>query len=169
MRLRILPFLARFTTRDEEVDEARHVYKAMDQATMEATQKREAPYILSWVLRCARLFYSDPFLRPPPIVTSYTQKYFEDQDDVGKFLRAKCVEQPEAKTQAKDLYAAFRKYCMEELGTHEKYVLSQKAFGPQLALRYEKVSSNVVYYKGIRLLRDGETKPEHDGEDLSDG
>ena len=154
LRLKVVPFLARFTPRPEELDPHKHVYQAMDQHSFKLMQEREAPAILSWVLRCARKFFLSPRYDPPDVVLRYTTEYFEDQDTVGQFLSACCIMNDDAKTQAKDLYSAFCRYSKDELGIGEKYVLSLRVFGSELGKRYEKHSSNKVFYKGLELRQE---------------
>lgn len=156
LRLKVIPFQARFTHKEDEVNEAKNVFKALDQHAFKEMQKREAPGILAWVLRCGRKFLLNPGMRPPEIVMQHTRGYFDDQDVIGKFITARCIESPDIETQAKNLYNAFRKYCMDELGIIEKHVKSLRSFGQDFALRYEKRESNKVYYKGIGLLAEGE-------------
>ena len=69
LRLKIVPFSARFTTREDEVCPERNVYRAMNQNAFKMLQKQEAPYVLAWLLRCARKFYMNPDYKPPQCVT----------------------------------------------------------------------------------------------------
>jgi len=151
LRLKIVPFLARFTMRPQDVDESQHIYRAIDQAAFAEIKKREAPYILAWVLRCARKFLANPHYTTPDMVNQYTQTYFEEEDLVGQFITCCCTEDPAAKTQAKNLYSAFKKFCIDEQGIAEKNVKSAVTFGRDMAKRYERRTSNVIYYNGISL------------------
>lgn len=152
LRLKVVPFLARFTTDPGEVDEAKHIYPAMDQETFRRRMQAEAPYILAWILRCARKFCLNPHYATPEVIRQYTKSYFEEEDDVGQFLSRETVASDGDRVQAKELYTAFKKFCMEELGVAEKYVKSMKALARELSTHgIEKSVSNKVYYLGLRL------------------
>lgn len=151
LRLKVIPFMAKFTPRPEEADPRRFIYPAMDQQEATLIQQREGPAIFSWVLRCARKFLRNTHYSTPSAVSQFTKEYFDEQDLLKQFIDACCNEAPDEETQAKHLYAAFKKYCMEELGTPESRLISFKSFGLELQKRYRRRMSNRVYYRGLVL------------------
>ena len=163
LRLKVVPFMARFTERPQEVDPEKHVYQAMDESAFRQVQKKEFPYVLSWILRCARKFFRNPRYELPEVVKRFTTDYFDDQDTIGQFINACCVLTDDAKTQAKDLYNAFRKYCSEELSYKEDHIMSQRSFGTDLKNRFKRHESNVAYYLGIALKPEWEAQGKLEG------
>ena len=150
LRLKVIPFMAKFT-RQEEADPKRFIYPAMDQQEARIIQQREGPAIFAWVLRCAWKFLRNTHYSTPSSVSQFTKEYFDEQDLLKQFLDACCNEAPDEETQAKYLYAAFKKYCMEELGTPESRLMSLTRFGTELQKRYRRISRNRIYYSGLTL------------------
>ncbi len=82
-------------------------------------------------------------------MTVATAEYRSSQDVIAAFIEDACVESDECRARARDLYAAFRKWCE---GNGEKPA-SKRVFGEQLAERgYERFTSNGVWYHGITVL-----------------
>jgi len=52
------------------------------------------------------------------------------------------------RTQAKDLYTAFRTWC-EQTGVES--IPSQRKFGTEMILRFERIKQNTVWYVGVTL------------------
>lgn len=148
-RLRVIPFEAVFTLNPDEVDEAKHVYLGLPSDVLKRRMEEAGPAILSWIVRCARRFLRERDLSPPPIVQQWTKEYAEEQDLVGEFIAHCCITGDGLKTQAKDIYAAFIRFCKEERGVTDKFLLSFRSFGEDMKQRVEKHVSNKVWYLGI--------------------
>lgn len=148
-RLRVIPFEAVFTMADDEVDPARHVYRALPSDVLKREMESAGPAILSWVVRCARRFLRDRDLTPPPIVQQWTKEYAEEQDLVGEFISMCCDQGEHLKVQAKDLYGAFQKFCRNEKNIPEKMIMSQRSFGDDMKQRFSKHNSRIIWYLGL--------------------
>ncbi len=148
-RLRVIPFEAVFTLNQDEVDESKHIYLGLPSDVLKRRMAEAGPAILSWVVRCARRFIRERDLTPPEIVRQWTREYAEEQDLVGEFVSLCCTTGDGLKTQAKDIYAAFVRWCKEERGMTDKFVMSFRSFGEDMKQRVEKQVSNKVYYLGI--------------------
>ncbi|WMW64418.1 phage/plasmid primase, P4 family [Nitratidesulfovibrio liaohensis] len=149
-RMRVIPFDARFVRDQAEVDPANHVYAALPKYEVTRRIKAAGPAILSMLVRHAREYLRDRDLAPPPIVLGETSEYFADQDIVGEFIEMCCVTGDRSiKSQSKDLYNAFRKFCLEEKSIPEKYIISNRSFGELLKQRFERKVSNKTWYFGV--------------------
>ncbi|MDY3682369.1 phage/plasmid primase, P4 family [Bilophila wadsworthia] len=149
-RMRVIPFLARFTRKESEIDPARHVYAEMNRDLFDRKMEACGPAILSWIVRNARRFYRGDDFTPPSIVQEYTTEYIEDQDLIGEFLSACCDKGGDLEIQVKHLYAVFKKFCTQEKEIQEKYIRSMKSFAMELAQKgFRKRKSNVVYVVGL--------------------
>ncbi len=157
-RLKVLPFSAKFVAESDEVDIKKHIYPMIAGNVLTAALDKERPGILAYVVRCAMRFLRNNALMPAPpdCVLAETQSYKNDQDEIGLFLDQCCTPDPDAREQMKDLYAAFKKWSMEERNVSEKHVKSMKIFGIDLANRpgLTKIQSNRVYYDGVRINDD---------------
>ena len=91
--------------------------------------------------------------RPPECVLSETKEYKEEQDLVGRFLLECCEYTSAGKEQMKNIYAAFKWWCIREKGFTPKDVWSQNNLGINFKMRPEltKIESNKVFYSGIRI------------------
>ena len=109
---------------------------------------------MAYVVRCAIKALKRGDMPPaPPAVLAETNQYRADQDMVGQFLRECTDPDPNNKEQMKDIYFAFRKWCIQEQSITEKKVWSQNALGKDLKQRngLDRFESNVTYYKGLRI------------------
>jgi putative DNA primase/helicase len=126
-RAKILRFGAQFVPPggSTPIDPGKHIYEAMVRDKLESLLRAEAPGILAYIVRQAMKFIKNPDLTAPECVLKEGVDYQEDQDLAGRFLSSCCTVSPEAKTQMKDIYAAFVKYCIDVEGTERKRVNSQ--------------------------------------------
>jgi len=148
-RLRIIPFEAQFTSDPNEVNHAQHIYAGVNSDVLDRQMRDAGPAILAWIVRCARRYLRDRDMTPPPAVTQWTKEYMEEQDLIGEFI-AMCCDQGEGlQVQAKDLYAAFCKFCRQEKNMKDKFIPTQRSFGEDMRQRYERKHSNKVYYLDI--------------------
>ena len=100
-RIRLIPFTV--TIPEAEQDAA-----LLDKLTA------ELPGILAWAVRGC-LDWQTNGLGAPSEVTSATQEYRDEMDVLGEFLTDCCVLAPTRTARAKDLYAAYQKWCEENL------------------------------------------------------
>ena len=111
---------------------------------------QELPGILNWAIDGCLLWQRDG-LNPPPAVMAATAEYREEQDALAEFLASECVIHEKAKVSAKDLYAAYVRWCE---GSGEE-PLKQRTFGTRLTERgLDKKKVSVVVYFGIGLRSD---------------
>ena len=153
-RLRIIPFNAQFLKDPKEVDESRHIYQALEGETVKQMYLNESSGILSWIVRCAKKFLIDRSLKPPLKVLHEVEDYKGDMDPVGEWIHDWCEEHPDnpnVKTQAKDLYQSFVCYCKEELALEEQFIISNRKFGDQMQQQFTRGKTNVYYYIGISI------------------
>ncbi len=132
-RLKLVPFDACFIGREDR--------------DMPEKLKAELPGILNWCLAgCVE--WQDIGLGEPDEVRAATAEYRTEQDTVAAFVDEVCVTDETAKIRARDIYAAYRKWC-EEAG---EYVMNRTRFGLALTERgLRKQTSNGVWYVGIGL------------------
>lgn len=139
-RLRIIKFLARFSSVASEVDTARNIFP-MDPRL---EQKLHTPPVLSavlaWAVRGALRFFRDGMrLEAPLDVLAETDSYMADQDMIGQFIRCALTItdglSKERRSGAKDVYLAFKRWCVEDQLVSEKYVPTMASFGRDLKSR----------------------------------
>jgi putative DNA primase/helicase len=126
-RAKILRFGAQFVSPggSTPIDPEKHIYEAMARDKLESLLRAEASGILAYIVRHTMAFTAHHDLTAPECVLKEGVDYQEDQDLAGRFLSSCCTISPEAKTQMKDIYAAFVKYCIDVEGTERKRVNSQ--------------------------------------------
>lgn len=154
LRLKVIPFLAKFTADLGEVDEKKNIYPAKNQEEFKRQIKEEEPYILSWIIRCARKYLLNQNFKVPELVKSYTANYFIDNDLVGQFL-AQCTvpnETNQLGVQVKTLYEKFSAYCREEHGIQERNIKTMKSFSKEVENHgHKKYVSNKSYFTDLQL------------------
>lgn len=87
----------------------------------------EFPGILNWMIEGA-LALGDRGTCPPAAVVVATDRFRQDSDDFGTFLRDKTVEDPEGTITKADLYALYKEYC-DEQEIRDCYRYSKKKVG----------------------------------------
>lgn len=144
-RLRLVPFTVQIpeSERDPELRE-----KLLE----------ELPGILSWAVRGC-LEWQRIGLAPPAAVVDATKEYREEMDVFADFLASECVEHPEAKAKAGELYSTYKRWC-DENGV---YPQTQNAFGRELTKKGFKSDRNFSlgrFWVGIGLIdRSGRQEP----------
>ena len=116
-RIRLVPFDVRIP----EAEQDKHLRDKL---------LAEAPGILAWAVEGCRSWRQDG-LGAPREVREATAGYRGEMDVLGAFLDDCCIVDPNAHAAAKDLYAAYTRWC-DENGERS---LSQKAVGQRLAER----------------------------------
>lgn len=109
----------------------------------------EAAGILNWMI-AGCLEWRKIGLAPPRQVLAATEEYRDQMDTLGEFLDEHVVEDRTSITAAKDIYAGYKKWCMES-GLR---VASAQAFGRKLSERgYKRGRTNTGAkgWEGVRL------------------
>lgn len=151
-RLRVIPFEACFVLPGRTPPTGanpEHTYQAQP-GVVKRELERCRPGILSWIVRNAvkvhKLIAEGKGLPLPDRVREAVRDYRNEQDMTGRFLRECCVV-GEGATQMKDLYAAYKKWCLEEMQYTEKMVPTMKTFGIDLKTRLKRVPpKNITVY-----------------------
>lgn len=154
LRLRIIPFLARFVRDPNEVNLEKHCYPALGKYDVERELRAAYPAIAAWVVRCARKFMLNMNYATPAVVLENTRAYFEEEDNLGKFIEAACACGPNLSCGSAKLWKAFSKWCVDELGISEKHVISNKRMSAELIKRgYDRVRTRpTTIFGGIEPL-----------------
>lgn len=134
-RIKLIPFTVKIT--DKEKDGA-----------LPEKLLTELPGILNWAIEGC-LAWQAHGLKEPPAVVDATNAYRKDMDNVGKFIDECCTFDASARTSAKDLYEAYKRW-VESRG---EFKLTHKKLGDKLRERTElqKSTSNGSWWNGIRL------------------
>ncbi|MFF7183010.1 phage/plasmid primase, P4 family [Streptomyces sp. NPDC008121] len=147
-RMRLIPF-ERTVSDDNKIDNLADILVA-----------EEGPGILNWLIEGARRYLAgDKDLTGPDKVRIATTAYAETEDHTGRFYDEACVVTPDARTEQKTLYDAYRAWCASE-GSPS---ITSRAFAQRtrelvgLSSPKEMILSNSrKYYPGIGLLADEE-------------
>lgn len=135
LRLRIIPFLARFVRKAEDVNLAAHCYPALGRFEVERELRAAYPAIAAWIVRCARKFMLNMNYSTPAIVLDKTKEYFEEQDTLGEFIAARCQTGTGCKCGSAQLHKAFAEWCKDTQGMSEKQIWSNKRLSGELKKR----------------------------------
>lgn len=137
-RVRVIPFLREFS--DEEADQ-----------NLADKLHGELAGILAWAIRGA-LEWQRTRLRPPASVSSATESYRQESDDVSRFIGDCCVVADDARAAPKELYVAYEQWAERE-GIPTKQRRTANAFGRRMGARFARgKSSGDRLYRGIGLL-----------------
>lgn len=150
-RLRLIPFMAKFTKDRSLVDPARHIYLAENIKKVEAMFRREGPGILAYVARCAHRYLAEQDLSAPARVMAATDEYEAEQDLVGEWLNECCIFPEENWIQSKDLYDSFCYWCVTEKSIPRNRLTSNRRFGTELKGRFQSKRTNIVRYYGLKI------------------
>lgn len=150
-RVVLMPYMAKFGTQEDVLAGRAHHVK--DTSVLERL-KAEAPGILAWLVRGARLWFQDG-LQPPEAVLAASRDYQSEQDRIGQFVGERCelgVMHKAPLTGGFDdgLYDAYRGWC-GEAGLH---ALSKMRFLQEL----ERVVPCMKVEEGKQALGDGTRK-----------
>ncbi|MEF2145141.1 MAG: phage/plasmid primase, P4 family [Desulfovibrionaceae bacterium] len=158
-RLRIIKFGCTFRQGVDPDPEAR-VYPMDPQLEHKLHQPEHLSGILAWAVRGAVEFLKTMDLTPPASVLATTEDYMASNDFVGEFLE-QCLEVTDAtptaatdwtRTQMKDIYQVFQRWCKEEKSIPESKIMSQNALGKDFTNRTELVKvppKNKVFYNVV--------------------
>ena len=117
--------------------------------------KPEFPGILNWLIAGAREL-GNRGTRPPASVMQATQKFREDSDVFGDFLREKTIDDDAVDMPKKDLYDLYREWC-EDQEIQQRFRYTKRKVGAVMIERgyHEfKGTGGVHLWQGIRARRD---------------
>lgn len=138
-RIKLVPFDACFLGEDQD-------------RSLPGKLRQEAEGILSWLIEGAIKFYQDGLV-DPPIIQSGLQDYRETSDELAGFTDLVIIEEPGAEVSGRELYEAFRDWCLEE-GIN---AWSRRAFFSAITERYPDVrkykKTAGVHFDGLRLAK----------------
>ncbi|MER7960249.1 phage/plasmid primase, P4 family [Streptomyces sp. NPDC096030] len=147
-RMRLIPF-ERTVSDDRKIDNLADILVA-----------EEGPGILNWLIDGARRYLNgEKDLTGPGKVRIATTAYAETEDHTGRFFDEACILNPDARTEQKSLYDAYRGWC----GSEGCLPMNNRTFAARarellgLASPKEMILSNSrKFYPGIGLLADEE-------------
>ena len=114
----------------------------------------ELPSILGWAIKGC-LEYQKEGLEPSKSVENATQKYFEDNDIVEKFVVENLKKSKYGKEKASDVFIAYKTWAKNN---NEWDGMTQSKFGKELSKRFEKKNiGGYVYYYGVILKKNDES------------
>ncbi len=159
-RLVLIPFEARYSADESEVDEANHIYPMIPKRKLMDGFRDELPGILAHLVRCAvKAVELGRMPKPPQCVVREVDEYREAQDVYISFFKERCDPDPNHREQAKWLYLAWKKAYMEENELdNDEYVKTQNTVGKELKTRpdikriaKEDSKTGTVMYQGWRI------------------
>ena len=149
-RVRVIPFRRRFS--DGEADRE-----------LASKLHGELPGILAWAVRGALSWQSSGLL-PPASVSSATEAYRQDSDELSGFIADCCVVAEGAHVQPGKLYDAYQQWA-EKMGIPLRQRNTLNLFSRRIRERFQAGRSNGErVYRGIGLVaedRDGYSVPFH--------
>lgn len=114
----------------------------------------ETSGIFNWMLDGYRM-WQESGLAVPEKIRAATEEYREESNPVRQFINAWCKKNESASIRATRLYEAYVLWCKENATEPVK----QRAFGKHMtAMKYERHTYQVVYYKGIELTLQAEER-----------
>ncbi|MFF8610923.1 phage/plasmid primase, P4 family [Streptomyces sp. NPDC015346] len=147
-RMRLIPF-ERTVPDDRKIDNLADILVA-----------EEGPGILNWLIEGARRYLAgDKDLTGPDKVRIATTAYAETEDHTGRFYDEACVLSPDARTEQKTLYDAYRAWCSSEgspPATSRAFAQRTRELVGLSSPKEMILSNSRKYYPGIGLLADEE-------------
>jgi putative DNA primase/helicase len=124
-----------------------HFEPDMKDPQMASKLRAEAPGILQWLIDGHSKWLEDGYLKKCSIVQAETDAYFEAQSTPDMWISECCVLDDAAYGSAGDLYKSFKAW-KEARG---EGALSQTRWGEWMSVRFTKVRSNGMKYRGVDL------------------
>lgn len=90
----------------------------------------DADAVLTWAIYGLADYFANG-LDEPSSVLAATRAYAESQDDVGRFVAARCMDTPTGGDTTTDLANAYQSWAGEE-GIHQAHILGRTKFGEAL-------------------------------------
>ena len=137
-RLKLTPFLARFTPTGSGAGEAKQ-----DRSFIDSLMGEHLDEVFRWMLQGALVWYATKTLVMPTSVQDQMDEYREDQDVINQFVAQKCYTRGGDSNRA-ELYREFKLWCAEEAVTPQ----SASSFYTALIKKGFKQGKN----HGVRLF-----------------
>ena len=141
-RIFLIPFLNKFTDANKDIH-------------MPEKLKAEAPKILGWLIKgCVKLYSEHKGIIPKPkCVEEALADYRNEMDVIAAFVSDRCVDFPNYKTSAVELYREYKDWAK----TNNEYLMSETKFKLELPKRgyvAEKDPNVGRVYVGLKLATD---------------
>ncbi len=121
-RLKVIPFEMKF------VDHPKAENERQIDRTLKDRLAAEAPGILNWLVKGARLWYRDG-LKEPSEITKAVAGYKSETDTLKDFLDEMCEREPDARVGIKELYVIYKLWAKDN---GQRYPWTAKYFGTRL-------------------------------------
>ena len=117
--------------------------------------KAELAGILNWCIEGYQMWRENGLMEPA-IIDQQRNEYRSEMDIIHQFIEEKCLVNPLAEIQAKDIWRSFREWVEEG---NEYSGMSKTKFGIELTKKFNKKKKNDgTYYQGITLNDDEREK-----------
>jgi putative DNA primase/helicase len=135
-RIRLIPFTVRIA--DDKIDRS-----------LPDKLKAEASGILSWGVEGLRRYYTQG-LNEPNCIKDATAEYRQDEDEIGRFLQARCSMANSARVAARSLYSAFKTWASK----NAESVVDERKFAKSMTERGIKSTRLTAgkFWDGINLM-----------------
>jgi putative DNA primase/helicase len=154
-RCKLIHYLLSFVVRsqDELATKPLKPHERLADQTIPDQLKALASIHLAWLVKGC-LDWQRLGMSPPRAISEATTNYQEDENYIGQFLDAVCVQAAGLHSSAADLYDAFRHWYRLNVNANAKYLPSQKSFGQKLLatdLFERKRTSGYYHYHGLAV------------------
>lgn len=103
--------------------------------------------IFKWAVDGFILWQNEGLVKPARVMAAISE-YRHENDVIGSFIDACCIENDGSSVQASVLYAVYCKWAAE----NNEYKMSNTKFGAEMIKRYEKIKERRgLFYKGLSL------------------
>lgn len=124
-----------------------HIDKKLDDKL-----EHEWPGILAWMIRGCLSWQAAGEIVVPPVAAAFTAEYFEDEDDIGEWLRLRTEKDPTSKVLMADLFRDYREWANSNGG----FVKSRKRLSAALQIRgfdrWRQAKTGARGYVGIKIM-----------------
>lgn len=141
-RIFLIPFDISF------VDDPKKPYERQRDPHLKEKLLKEKSGILAWLIR-GHIAWQREGLNPPDIVIRHTHQYKEDENSIKAFIKERCIEDPNKETYFKDLFPAYKNWCIDNDIKPE----TQRKMGTYLTSKFDKLNKGLIVYKGILLQK----------------
>jgi len=111
--------------------------------------KREMKAILNWISE-GYLLWRESGLQEPECIKLQRGEYRKEMDVTECFVDDCCVRKSGEREKSSDLYRVYASWAKE----NNQHIMSSTRFGKELSNKFQKISSNGIYYVGVELKRE---------------
>jgi putative DNA primase/helicase len=147
-RVRLVPFEVSFWDSEDPNCQGKDLPSELKQdKSLPDKLKSESEGILAWLVQGCLDWQRDGLSLPDKVRVA-TGAYRDSEDVFGQFVAERCLIGSDYRCKSADLFAAFTKWT----DASKEISMTKKAFGDLMTmLKYERLPSNGVWYKGIAL------------------